>query len=78
MRFSVDSRFLIFDSKQQQLKMTGQIVEEPNPSALSSHLPDSINDLLVEVDKKTLSDDVNHSLVAFQRAANYIAAGVYK
>jgi xylulose-5-phosphate/fructose-6-phosphate phosphoketolase len=55
--------------------MPGEIIDRPNPPPLPSHLPDSVNELLVQIEKQKLSDDVHHSLCLFQRAANYIAAG---
>jgi xylulose-5-phosphate/fructose-6-phosphate phosphoketolase len=47
----------------------------PNPPALASALPDNVLDLVTKVPKAPLSKDVVDSLHAFQRAANYIAAG---
>ncbi|KAK0714428.1 XFP N-terminal domain-containing protein [Apiosordaria backusii] len=49
----------------------------PNPPALPSSLPDSIlNDLAVQLPHKPLPDADKHSLKAFQRAANYLAASM--
>jgi hypothetical protein len=55
--------------------MPGEVIDRPNPPPLPSHLPDSVNELLVQIEKQKLSDDVSHSLRLFQRAADYIAAG---
>jgi len=55
--------------------MPGEIIDRPNPQPLPSHLPEEVLKLAVQVEKKTLPEDVNKSLKAFRRAALYIAAG---
>jgi hypothetical protein len=47
----------------------------PNPPALPSALPNNVLDLIAKIPKASLPKDVPDSLHAFQRAANYIAAG---
>ncbi|KAK4158871.1 phosphoketolase [Cladorrhinum sp. PSN259] len=48
----------------------------PNPPPLPSDLPDSILDLAVTLERKSLPDDVRNSLRSFQRAGCYIAAAM--
>ncbi|KAK3314083.1 XFP N-terminal domain-containing protein [Apodospora peruviana] len=56
--------------------MAGEQIPVANPPPLPSHLPDSVLDLAVKIDKKTLPADVRESLEGFQRAACYIAAAM--
>lgn len=46
-----------------------------NPPPLPSHLPDNVLDLVAEIERVPLPEDVRDSLRSFQRAACYIAAG---
>lgn len=55
--------------------MPGEVIDKPNPKPLPSHLPGSIDELMVRLKVTSLSKDVHDSLVKFRRAANYIAAG---
>ena len=55
--------------------MPGEVIDRANPQALPSHLPDTVDKLLVELEKTTLDHETNHALLMFRRAANYIAAG---
>ena len=55
--------------------MPGEVIDHPNPQPLPSQIPDDILKFAVEVDKKTLPEDVNKSLKDFKSAALYIAAG---
>ncbi|KAG9259041.1 XFP N-terminal domain-containing protein [Emericellopsis atlantica] len=56
--------------------MPGEVVDQPNPPALPSHLPDSTLELAVKVDKTLLSKEDAQSLKDFQRAACYIAGSM--
>ncbi|KAF5499123.1 putative phosphoketolase [Colletotrichum sp. SAR11_57] len=56
--------------------MPGEVIKEPNPPALPSHLPDSVLDLAVKTEKKPLDAKVAKSLRDFQNAACYIAAAM--
>ncbi|KAF5521402.1 putative phosphoketolase [Colletotrichum aenigma] len=56
--------------------MPGEVIKEPNPPALPSHLPDSVLDLAVKIQKKPLDAKVAKSLRDFQNAACYIAAAM--
>jgi xylulose-5-phosphate/fructose-6-phosphate phosphoketolase len=55
--------------------MVAKEIDVPNPPPMPSHLPDSVLELAVNIDKKPLPEDVKKGLVDFQRAACYIAAG---
>lgn len=55
--------------------MPGETIPVANPAPLPSHLPDSVLELSVRLKQQPLADDARQSLRAFQRAANYIAAG---
>jgi xylulose-5-phosphate/fructose-6-phosphate phosphoketolase len=57
--------------------MPGQEIDVPNPPPMPSHLPDNVLELAVQIEKKSLPEDVKKGLVDFQRAACYIAAGQY-
>ncbi|KAF0321110.1 d-xylulose 5-phosphate d-fructose 6-phosphate [Colletotrichum asianum] len=56
--------------------MPGEVIKEPNPPALPSHLPDSVLELAVKTEKKPLDAKVAKSLRDFQNAACYIAAAM--
>ena len=56
--------------------MPGEVIDRPNPQALPSNVPDSVNELLVKLEKPTLSEDTNHALQKFRRAANFIATAM--
>ncbi|KAK3320224.1 XFP N-terminal domain-containing protein [Cercophora scortea] len=56
--------------------MGGGEIPVSNPPPLASHLPDSVLELAVQIEKKPLPDDVRDSLKSFQRAACYIAAAM--
>ncbi len=55
--------------------MPGEQIPVSNPPPLPSHLPDSILELAAQVQRNALPGHVRQSLSAFQRAAEYIAAG---
>jgi hypothetical protein len=55
-------------------EMPGEIVDEPNPPPLPSHLPADVDALLVTLEKKSLNPDIKQALEKWQRAANYLAA----
>lgn len=57
--------------------MPGEVIDRPNPNALTSHIPDFVDGLLVKPEKSSLSKDARDSLQMFFRAANYIAAGEF-
>lgn len=56
--------------------MPGEVIDRPNPQPLASQVPDLVDQLLVKLEKPTLSDDDNHTLQKYRRAANYIAAAM--
>ncbi|WEW55230.1 phosphoketolase [Emydomyces testavorans] len=56
--------------------MPGEVIDKPNPKALPSHLPASIDELMIRLEASPLSKDVLNSLTKFRRAANYIAAAM--
>ncbi|TDZ34364.1 putative phosphoketolase [Colletotrichum spinosum] len=56
--------------------MPGELVKEPNPPPLPSHLPDDVLKLAVKKEKKPLDKEVAKSLRDFQNAACYIAASM--
>ncbi len=55
--------------------MPGEEIPVSNPPPLPSHLPDNVLELAAQVQQNPLPGDVRQSLRAFQRAAEYIAAG---
>lgn len=55
--------------------MPPEIISEPNPQALPSHLPDYLEKLSVKLDHKNLDEKTCDALLKFRRAACYIAAG---
>jgi hypothetical protein len=57
--------------------MTKEIIDQPNPPALKSRLPDSVSELAVQLKVQQLPEDVNNGLHAYRRAASYIAAGKF-
>ncbi|KFY47712.1 hypothetical protein V496_10485 [Pseudogymnoascus sp. VKM F-4515 (FW-2607)] len=56
--------------------MPGEICDRPNPPPGPSHVPDSVNELLVKLEKLDLSNADLTSLQQFRRASNYIAAAM--
>ncbi|KAK2742384.1 hypothetical protein FQN55_007918 [Onygenales sp. PD_40] len=56
--------------------MPGEVIDRANPKPVPSHLPASVDQLAVQLQKTSLSHDVFNSLQKFQRAANYIAAAM--
>ncbi|KAL7819157.1 D-xylulose 5-phosphate/D-fructose 6-phosphate phosphoketolase [Trichoderma aethiopicum] len=56
--------------------MPGEVIDQPNPPPLTSHLPDSIEELAVKPSKAPLSNLDLVSLREFQRAACYIASAM--
>ena len=56
--------------------MPGEIITEPNPKPFPSHVPKYVEQLLVKLDKTTLSAERNAALQKYRRAANYIAAAM--
>lgn len=57
--------------------MPGEVIDRPNPNAMTSHISDVVDGLLVKPGKSSLSGNVRDSLQKFFRAANYIAAGEF-
>lgn len=57
-------------------KMPGEVIDRPNPQPQPSHVPGSVEELLVRLEKPTLAENTNHALQMFRRAANYIAAAM--
>lgn len=57
--------------------MPGEVIDKPNPNAMTSHIPDVVGGLLVKPEKSSLPGNVRNSLQKFFRAANYIAAGEF-
>jgi xylulose-5-phosphate/fructose-6-phosphate phosphoketolase len=57
--------------------MTKEIIDEPNPRALPSQLPDEVAKLSVQLDLPDLPEDELNALVAYRKAACYIAAGMF-
>lgn len=57
--------------------MPGEVIDRPNPQALASHLPDSVSELSIQLEKLQIPEDDLQSLEEFRRASNYIAAGLY-
>jgi xylulose-5-phosphate/fructose-6-phosphate phosphoketolase len=56
--------------------MPGEVIDRPNPEAMPSGLPDSINELAVRIEKTPLPEADSESIKQFRRAACYIAAGM--
>ena len=56
--------------------MPGQIIDRPNPQPLPSRIPDYVDNLLVKLDRATLSAETSSALEKYRRAANYIAAAM--
>jgi xylulose-5-phosphate/fructose-6-phosphate phosphoketolase len=57
--------------------MPGEVIDRPNPPALPSHVPEFVDRLIVKLEGKVLKDDISEGLKKWQRAANYIAAGMF-
>lgn len=55
--------------------MPGEVISEPNPQPLPSHLPDYLEQLSVKLDHEKLDEKACDALLKFRRAACYIAAG---
>lgn len=55
--------------------MPPEVISEPNPQALPSHLPDYLEKLSVKLDHENLDEKTCDALLKFRRAACYIAAG---
>lgn len=55
--------------------MPPEVIDEPNPLALPSHLPDYLEKLSVKLDHENLDEKTSGALLKFRRAACYIAAG---
>jgi xylulose-5-phosphate/fructose-6-phosphate phosphoketolase len=51
-------------------------IDEPNPRALPSHIPDSANDLIVRLKLEDVPRNDLELLQQARRAADYIAAGL--
>ena len=58
--------------------MPGEVIDRPNPQPLASHIPDSVLELSVKLEKVALSDVDLKGLEEFRRASNYIAAGEFR
>jgi hypothetical protein len=58
--------------------MPGEVIDRPNPQPLPSHIPDSVLELSVKLEKVALSDVDLKGLEEFRRASNYIAAGEFR
>ena len=52
------------------------MIDRPNPQPVRSNVPEYVGQLLVKLDKPTLSEKTNQALVKYRRAANYIAAAM--
>lgn len=55
--------------------MPGEIIDQPNPQLMPSHVPAVVDELAVKLAKTTLRETDYVALRTFRRAANYIAAG---
>jgi hypothetical protein len=69
--------FLLLTQRTYNIKfiMPGEVITEPNPKPLPSHLPDYLEQLSVELDHEKLDERACDALLKFRRAACYIAAG---
>ncbi|EGE02360.1 phosphoketolase [Trichophyton equinum CBS 127.97] len=56
--------------------MPGEIIDRPNPGPPPSQLPDSVDELRVQLQTVKLDDGVRRSLEKFRRATDYIAAAM--
>ena len=56
--------------------MPGEVIDRPNPRALASHIPESVLELSVQLEKIKINDADLKGLEEFRRASNYIAAGL--
>jgi xylulose-5-phosphate/fructose-6-phosphate phosphoketolase len=56
--------------------MPGEVIDRPNPEPLPSHLPDFVDQLMVQLDRIKLEEKDYDALTKFRRAACYIAAGM--
>jgi xylulose-5-phosphate/fructose-6-phosphate phosphoketolase len=56
--------------------MPGEVIDRPNPQPLPSNVPEYVGQLLVKLDKPTLSEKTNQALAKYRRVANYIAAAM--
>ncbi|OJJ51642.1 hypothetical protein ASPZODRAFT_156487 [Penicilliopsis zonata CBS 506.65] len=56
--------------------MPGEVIDRPNPQPLPSHLPDSVDQLRIQLEHATLDQSACDALMKFRRAANYIAAAM--
>ncbi|EFE35638.1 uncharacterized protein ARB_05682 [Trichophyton benhamiae CBS 112371] len=54
--------------------MPGEVIDRPNPRPPPSQLPDSVDELRVQLQTVKLDDGVRRSLEKFRRATDYIAA----
>ncbi|KAM5500551.1 hypothetical protein McaMca56_002397 [Microsporum canis] len=54
--------------------MPGEVIDRPNPGPPPSHLPDSVDELMVRLQTVKLDDNVRRSLEKFRRVTDYIAA----
>jgi hypothetical protein len=57
------------------LKMPGEVIDRPNPEPLASHVPDSVLELSVKLERLHINENDIQALQDFRRASNYIAAG---
>jgi xylulose-5-phosphate/fructose-6-phosphate phosphoketolase len=55
--------------------MPGEIIDRPNPEPMPSDLPDLLDALMVRLDYVRLEQKDYDALMAYRRAACYIAAG---
>ena len=55
--------------------MPGEVIDQPNPDPLPSHLPDDLERLEIKLSNEPLDQKVCDALFKFRRAAAYIAAG---
>ncbi|CAG8972624.1 hypothetical protein HYALB_00005393 [Hymenoscyphus albidus] len=56
--------------------MPGEELDRANPQPLASHIPESVLDLSVKLDKLDINDADLKALDEFRRASNYIAAAM--
>lgn len=56
--------------------MPGEVIGRPNPQRVRSNVPKYVGQLLIKLDKPTLSEKTNQALAKYRRAANCIAAAM--
>ncbi|KAL2827079.1 XFP N-terminal domain-containing protein [Aspergillus cavernicola] len=56
--------------------MPGEVIDRPNPAPKPSHVPDLVDQLLVQLQRTNLNDDDCDALYKYRRAAAYIAVAM--